>query len=200
MPLEGKSGERVNRVLIYRLGSLGDTVVALPSFHLVARAFPNAERRLVTNFPVQSKAPPAAAILEGTGLVHGYFRYLVGTRSPRELLSLWWQLVRWRPEVVVFLAARRLNEAKRDQTFFRLCGIRRMVGVPLTAEMQFERLETPEPGQQAVALEYEAKRLADNIGELGDAKIDEAEAWDLRLSDAEHAAAAQALAGWGAGS
>ena len=30
---------KVKRVLIYRLGSLGDTVVALPSLHLVARAF-----------------------------------------------------------------------------------------------------------------------------------------------------------------
>lgn len=31
IPLEAK------RVLIYRLGSLGDTVVALPCFHLIAR-------------------------------------------------------------------------------------------------------------------------------------------------------------------
>ena len=33
------------RVLIYRLGSLGDTLVALPALHLTARAFPSAERR-----------------------------------------------------------------------------------------------------------------------------------------------------------
>ena len=85
------------RVLIYRLGSLGDTLIALPALHLVARAFPDAERRLLTNFPVNAKAPPAAAILENTDLVHGYFRYAAGTRSPRELLSLWWQLLRWRP-------------------------------------------------------------------------------------------------------
>ena len=52
------------RVLIYRLGSLGDTLIALPAFHLIARAFPGAERRLLTNFPVNVKAPPAAAILE----------------------------------------------------------------------------------------------------------------------------------------
>src|SRR5882757_2146589 len=80
------------RVLIYRLGSLGDTLVALPAFHLIARAFPDAERRLLTNFPVNAKAPPAAAILENTNLIHGYFRYAAGTRSPRELLTLWWQL------------------------------------------------------------------------------------------------------------
>src|SRR6185437_8559669 len=62
---------QVRRVLVYRLGSLGDTLIALPSFHLIARAFPHAERRLLTNLPVASKAPPAAAVLENTGLIHG---------------------------------------------------------------------------------------------------------------------------------
>jgi hypothetical protein len=94
------------RVLIYRLGSLGDTLVALPALHLVARAFPEAERRMLTNFPVNVKAPPAAAILENTGIVHGFLRYSVGIRGPRELLSLWWHIFRWRPEVLVYLARR----------------------------------------------------------------------------------------------
>ena len=49
------------RVLVYRLGSLGDMLVALPALHLLQHAFPAAERRLLTNFPVASKAPAAAA-------------------------------------------------------------------------------------------------------------------------------------------
>src|SRR5438552_1447948 len=125
------------RVLIYRLGSLGDTLIALPAFHLIARAFPGAERRLLTNFPVNVKAPPAAAILENTNLVHGYFRYAVGTRSPRELLSLWWLLFRWRPQVLVYMGpARGIDAARRDARFFRLCGISRLIGVPVTDDMQ----------------------------------------------------------------
>ncbi len=47
----------MRRVLIYRLGSLGDTLIALPALKLVARAFPDAERRLLTNFPVNVKGP-----------------------------------------------------------------------------------------------------------------------------------------------
>src|ERR1700748_2167040 len=122
----------MERVLIYRLGSLGDTLIALPAFHLVARAFPNAERRMLTNFPVNAKAPPAAAILEDTGLVQGYFRYAVGTRSPRRLFHLWWELRRWRPDVLVYLGPNRgVASAQRDARFFRLCGIKRMIGVPL---------------------------------------------------------------------
>lgn len=181
------------RVLIYRLGSLGDTVVALPGFHLVARAFPDAERRLLTNFPVAGKAPPAAAVLEETGTVHGYFRYSAGTRSLRELLGVWWRIVRWRPDVLVYLGpARGLESAKRDERFFRLCGIRRMVGVPVTEDMQRNRLSF-DSGLGYEVEEYEAERLARNLRELGDARVEDPASWDLCLTDAERGRAAEVL-------
>jgi ADP-heptose:LPS heptosyltransferase len=173
------------RVLIYRLGSLGDTLIALPALHLVARAFPNAERRLLTNFPVNAKAPSAAAILESTNLIHGYIRYAVGTRSPRELLALWWQLFRWRPQVLVYMGPTRgVEAAQRDAKFFRLCGIQRLIGVPLTEDMQQHRWD--ESGQ---ALEPEAARLARNLAELGEPQLDTPESWDLHLTEAEQARA-----------
>jgi len=177
------------RVLIYRLGSLGDTLVALPAFHLVARAFPDAERRLLTNFPVNSKAPLAADVLGSSGLIHGYFRYVVGTRSPRELFALWWQLLRWRPEVLVYMGPTRgVESARRDARFFRLCGIARLIGVPLTEDMQQNRWQETEQ-----ALEPEGERLARNLAELGDANLDAPASWDLRLTDAENARASEAL-------
>jgi len=177
------------RVLIYRLGSLGDTLIALPAFHLVARAFPQAERRLLTNFPVNAKAPPAAAILENTGLVHGYFRYVAGTRSPLELLSLWWQLIRWRPQVLVYMGSTRgVESARRDAKFFHLCGISRLIGVPLTEDMQQNHWEASEG-----YLEPEGGRLARNLAELGDAQLDTPSSWDLHLTDAEKARAREVL-------
>lgn len=179
----------VRRVLIYRLGSLGDTLVALPALHLVARSFPHAERRMLTNFPVNVKAPPARAILENSGLVQSYFRYSVGTRSKREILKLWWQLLRWRPQVLVYIgAARGVESAGRDARFFRLCGISRQIGVPVTQDMQQNRwIEADQ------ALEPEGARLARNLSELGDAKLDSPASWDLRLTPDEHARAAEAL-------
>jgi heptosyltransferase III len=187
------------RVLIYRLGSLGDTVVALPAFHLVARAFPEAERRLLTNFPVQVKAPPAAAILGGTGLVHGYFRYTAGTRNLPQLLSLWWEIVRWRPEVLVYLGpARGVQSARRDARFFRMCGVGRMVGVPLTEDMQVSRWVADGSAQEDGGwFEPEAARLGRNIAELGDVLLDDAASWDLHLTAAEQERAVEALAGVG---
>lgn len=178
------------RVLIYRLGSLGDTLIALPALHLVARAFPEAERRYLTNFPVNVKAPPAAAILENSGLIHGFFRYVVGTRSLRELAGLWWQLFRWRPEVLVYLGPTRgVKAARRDAMFFRACGIKHLIGVPVTEDMQQNRWEEAEG-----ALEPEGARLVRNIAELGDAHIDDAESWNLHLTPEEKARAAEALA------
>ncbi|MEO7028909.1 MAG: glycosyltransferase family 9 protein [Acidobacteriaceae bacterium] len=184
---------KAQRVLIYRLGSLGDVVVALSSLHLVARAFPDAERRMLTNFPVNAKAPSAAAILENSGLVAGYFRYAAGTRSVVELARLWRELRRWKPDVLVYLgAARGVKSARRDAMFFRLCGIRRMVGVPVSEAMQ-QNFFGAETVQALVDLEPEAARLARNVAELGDARPEDAASWDLRLTDAERNRAREAI-------
>jgi ADP-heptose:LPS heptosyltransferase len=188
-PDEVSTHPEINRVLVYRMGSLGDTVVALPSLHLIARAFPNAERRMLTNFPVSVKAPAAAAILADNGLIHGYFRYAAGTRSPKELLALWWTLLRWRPQVLVYLGpVRGVAAAERDAKFFRLCGISWQIGVPLTESMQKHglRLETGD-------LEPECERLARNLSELGDARPGSEAAWDLGLTAAEFHRAAEVL-------
>ncbi|HXS13954.1 MAG TPA: glycosyltransferase family 9 protein [Acidobacteriaceae bacterium] len=187
---------QVRRVLVYRLGSLGDTLIALPSFHLIARAFPHAERRLLTNLPVASKAPPAAAVLENTGLIHGYMRYATGTRSIRELIRLTLEIRRFSPDVLVYLTgARGLDCARRDQRFFHLAGAGRLVGVPLTPAMQLNLngLDAPPPDPFSIELEPEASRLARNIAELGDAHLDDPASWDLSLTPDEHAAAARAI-------
>jgi heptosyltransferase-3 len=203
--LEGMAKKKTRRVMLYRLGSLGDMLVALPALHLAARAFPEAERRLLTNIPVSSKAAPAAAILEGSGLVQGYVRYAVGTRSVGELARLWWTIVRWRPEVLVYLGpARGVKAAKRDATFFRLCGVRRLVGVPVTEGMQRNFYGAASGGRdQAMGdgnLEPEAERLVRCIGELGapgefadPGRMEDPASWDLGLTAAEITAADAAI-------
>ena len=190
----------VERVLIYRLGSLGDMLIALPALHLVARAFPKAEKHLLTNSPVHAKAPAAAAVLEGTGLVDGYLHYPVGTRSVRELLGLWWSIRRFRPDVVVYLAAARgVEAAVRDARFFRLCGVRKVIGAPLGEAMQTNFHGADPQAQSALtlldeaALEPEAERLVRNVCELGDPGLDQAANWSLHLSEAEQRRADEAI-------
>lgn len=178
----------MKRVLIYRLGSLGDTTVALPCFHLIARAFPNAKRLLLTNFPVHSKAPASAAVLGDSGLVHGYMRYTVGTRNPAKLFRLAWEIRRFRPDVLVYLMpVRPLRNVQRDRIFFRMAGVRQIVGLPDEEGLK-HRLD-----QTAGLYEREASRLARTIAALGDANVEDMSNWELRLSRAERDAAVSAL-------
>jgi heptosyltransferase III len=178
----------IRRVLIYRLGSLGDTVVALPCFHLIERSFPDAERVLLSNFPVHTKAPAAAAVLGASGLVHGYMRYTVGTRRLSELLRLAWQIRRFGPDVVVYaMPVRPLKNVRRDRWFFRLAGVRKIVGLPGPQELENKF-------DSATGLyEAEASRLARTLAELGDAGVDDPAHWSLRLTALEREKARVAL-------
>ncbi len=198
--LESVTDRGVNKVLIYRLGSLGDMLIALPALHLIARAYPEAERYLLTNSPVHAKAPPAAAVLDGTGLVGGYLRYTAGTRSVGELFRLWWTIRRLRPEVLVYLAAARgVGAAKRDARFFRLCGVKKLIGVPVTEAMQANfRGADPQSIEAQQQLDFgdvepEAARLVRNLHELGDGALEQPESWDLHLSEGEKERAAHEI-------
>jgi len=164
-------------------------VVALPCFHLIARAFPQAKRLLLTNFPVHAKAPASAAVLGESGLVHGYMRYTVGTREIGELLRLAWQIRRFRPDLMIYLTVPRGEKVlKRDARFFRICGVRRIVGLP-SGDLG-KNLYDPETG----LWEREAARLLRTVRTLGDAEVSDLRNWDLLLTGAETAKANQLLA------
>lgn len=178
----------MRRVLIHRLGSLGDTVVALPCFHLIARTFPHAERRLLTNFPVHAKAPSSAAVLGDSGLIDGYMRYTAGTRNPLELLRLAVEIRRFRPDVLIYLThIRPWKDIERDRLFLGVAGVRRIVG--MAGETQIKPVFDAATGRY----ESEAARLARLVAELGDANLADRASWDLMLSEAEREAAREAL-------
>src|ERR1035437_6018309 len=190
----------IRRVLIYRLGSLGDTVVALPCFHLIARTFPQAERFLLTNFPVHTKAPAAAAVLGDSGLVHSYMRYTAGTRRVDELLRLAWEIRRFRPDLLVYLMPMRpWKDLQRDQMFFRMAGVRKMGGLPGEQDAE-RRVDAGTGAYEPEALrpgrgfsEPEALRMGGMMSELGDVNAGDPANWSLHLTDAERAVARAAL-------
>lgn len=179
----------VRKVLIYRLGSLGDTIVALPCFHLIERAYPNSQRILLTNFPIHAKAPASAAVLGDSGLVQGYMRYTVGTRSVSELFRLAREIRRFKPDVLVYLMPLRSARAvNRDRWYFRLSGgVKKIVGLPQAADLI--RVEDPATG----IYQAEAVRLARTVRALGDAQPEKLDNWSLRLTSAEKSAAQAAL-------
>jgi heptosyltransferase III len=182
----------VRKVLIYRPGSLGDTVVALPCFHLITRAFPQAERRVLTNFPVNSRAAPLSSVLGGSGLVHGCIEYPLGIRDPWYLRRLRATIRQWQPDVLVHLAPRKSwLTTFQDVVFFKTCGIGTLIGVPYA-----KRLRTHQWLEQFQGYEYEASRLARCLAVLGDAHLELPESWDLHLTLQEKEQAQHFLGNW----
>jgi heptosyltransferase-3 len=172
-------------LLIYRLGSLGDTVVALPCFNKVMEAFPNHRRIVLTNSPVSSKAAPIEAILRDGGFIDGSITYPIGTRSPTILFSLMRKLRSTGANTLVYIGGGRgLWSLRRDLIFFRVAGIQRVIGAPRTFELDGGLRD---PATQR--LEHESSRLARCLAELGTIDLDDPAAWDLRLRPCERARA-----------
>lgn len=175
------SAEHNNKtVVIYRMGSLGDTLVSLPVFHAIARATPGAKRVALTNFPISSKAAALETILGGSGLIHGALAYPVGTRSLAELWKLRTQLRSLGADTLYYLTASKgAKGVWRDYLFFKLCGFKRVIGAPLTDDLRNWR-ELPDG-----TLEPECERLARCFSGLEKIDLKDPKAWSLNLTDAE---------------
>ena len=183
--------EGLSRILIFRPGSVGDTVVCLPCLHLIARRFPNAERRMLTNSPALKVSVPVKAILDGTRLVDDYFE--VDYNDVRRRSRTKWDLCRrirsWRPDLLIVLTEPRdFKQHFSELAFFKLCGVRAMLNMPFQERVAPHRW-VPERRRY----EYEAERLARSVRSLGDARLDDSTSWDLRLSPTERERALEVL-------
>lgn len=168
--------------------------MSLPALRLVARAFPHHERVLLTNYSQSTKVASMAAVLEGTGLVHGYLRYPIGLRGMSLLLKLRRAIRELNPDALVYLVGPRGRpKAWRDAAFFYACGIRRLIGVPYRADQQRNR-RLPDGDY-----EYEGARLLRCLEELGNQSLESSDAFDLSLSESEHQEAKRALGPLGDG-
>ena len=183
----------VKKLLIYRMGSIGDTVVALPVFHMLVREFADAERRVLTNRPVNSDAAPIQAILGDGGFVDGYFSYPPGTRDFGALKNLRKSIRDWGPDLAIYLNEPRGNLVQfRDIVFLKLCGVHNIIGVPATAELSkhFSLREHD-------LWEAEASRLARCVADISKVDLDSPQSWSLNFTPAEEKQAQAALSGWG---
>jgi heptosyltransferase III len=186
-----KSWKQPKRILIFRPGSLGDTIVALPCFHLLARVFPDAERRVLKNVRWKSVQVGVEAALRGSGLVHGYFE--VDHRRmfahPRELWALMKRIRAWKPDLLVHLTEPRgVKRVVIEWAFFKLCGVGRIMGMPISRELRNYKWD-PERN----SYEYEAARLGRCLAKIGEIHLEDRANWDLLLSEDERLEARTAL-------
>jgi heptosyltransferase III len=171
-------------IVIYRLGSLGDTIVALPCFTAVTRLFPEAHKVLLTNKPVSTKAAPIESILgAGTGFFDISIAYPVGTRSPRALFALWKQLRAIGSDTLVYLTPPRGKAAHiRDYLFFKSAGFKTIIGLPMADDLAKCRIDAD--GVE----EREAVRMTRCLAPVHTIDLADPAYWDLRLNAAETAA------------
>ena len=129
-------------------------------------------------------------LLAGSGLVHDYFKFPAGMRGGRGPLELASGIRRWRPDLVVHLhEPRGMRAAVRDWLFFKLCGARHTVGLPLGKDDR-----TPHYVAELGRFEHRSEQLTRRLASLGDAEIADPDSWSLRLSEQELAVATAALA------
>ncbi len=175
------------RILIFRPAGLGDALVTLPFFHLIARRFPQADKRVLCTLPPGAMFASLRSILDGSGLVQGYFEvdFHRARHNLRDQLALRKLIRSWRPEFAIYLVApRTLPRLLSEAMFFRLCGIRRIVGARFTRSFQEYRWIS---GKQL--FEHETERIARCVAELGDPELGNPASWNLRLTPSERAAA-----------
>ncbi len=177
-------------VVVFRQGSIGDFVISLPCLHAIRKSYPCARITLLTNQPENRATVPAESILDGTQLVDDYLGYRGGTRNFWELIELRRALRKLAPEILVYLAEPRGEfAAHRDYFFFRSCGIKNVIGLPTTSDMQ--NCRAPLPG--SALWESEAARLARTLGLPFKIAVEKSENWNLNLSTAEIEAAKRLL-------
>ena len=182
----------VERVLVYRPGALGDTVIALPCFHLIRRAFPSARIAVMTDMSESlSSIAGAQAVLGNSGLVDEFMSYPSSLRSLRGLAGLEQQIVRWRADLLVYMPLPpTLGKICRDRVFFRWCGLTKVVGIPWSRTLRHHRLVSEG------VFESEASRLARCLATLGSLDLADPANWQLHQTVDEHQSAEAAVRGW----
>jgi len=182
----------VKKVLIFRTGSLGDTTVAIPSFRLIAKAFPAAERRVLTSMSASEHAVPLSDLLDPTGFIHGYMIYPFGRLNVKKFIEIRQEIRKWKPDLLIYLAEPRGPFSTwRDAVFFKSCGIRKLIGVPYTKSLR-ENQWLP----QARRFEHESERLMRCLNEIGNISLNDPETWDLKLTGDELRRASRCLEDW----
>ena len=177
-------------LIIFRVGSLGDTVIALPFLHSIERRFPNMRRVLLTNISINQNAAPAQSVLEGSGLIQFAIAYPVSLRSMRAVWQLAASIRSTNARTLIYLMPPRgLLSAWRDLLFFKACGITRVFGVPLSEDLQRHR-QLPDGD-----LEPERERLRRCLKQDLQVDFNDPESWNLRVTPTERDAANKVVAG-----
>jgi heptosyltransferase III len=130
----------MRRILIFQIGSLGDTVIAMPCYREIMRRHPGDERYILTNLVTGGKMVQAEMLLAPCGLVDGVLKSPFPLKSSKEILALRRRIRELRFDVLYYLGPeKRTTSLLRQYFFFRACGIKTIHGIPWTRDKRLTR-------------------------------------------------------------
>ena len=187
--MENEPGAPPSRILVFRIGHLGDTIVALPAFWALRDAFPNSPITLLSNSDIKNPSYVSARnVLPETGLFDEWLSYPSGSQGIAARLSrfkLLLEVRRRKYDALFYLMTRNRTgtQIDRDLKFFRLAGIQKFFCIE---HIRKNLLESPIP-KPVPEIESEAEFLA-NCLRSEDVEVDENKT-DLALTEEERSLA-----------
>lgn len=155
--------------IVYRIGSLGDTVVSLPSLYVLKQNFPNDHFILLSDRQAGHPRVLADELFENMGLFEQVFTYPVNSNSRRverlwNMARLWWMIRRTGSRRLSYLApsTRTPRQIKRDIFFFKLAGINEFLGTT-----GFMDMPSKTPGVPLASVPQEADLLLARLAQDG---------------------------------
>jgi ADP-heptose:LPS heptosyltransferase len=121
------------KILIYQLGSLGDTVVTLPAFKAIRRHFGSQANITLLHEIHRNSITRPSEVLDGLGLVDAFVRYRLFKHPVQQWLYMGTLAMKLRAMdfgIAIYLAPSERSEVrvKRDAAFFYLSGIKHRIG------------------------------------------------------------------------
>ena len=136
------------RIAIFRMGHLGDMVIAMPALWTVRRRFPDARILFLNQEHKKGKLAQGLDVIRPGSVYDDNLGYRLGEGgvSKPDMVAALVKLRLARIDTLIYIpAARTPAQLKRDRLFFRLAGIRRIVGMTGFAETDYRPEGSPLP-------------------------------------------------------
>jgi ADP-heptose:LPS heptosyltransferase len=130
-------------VLVYHIGSLGDTLVAVPALWAIRDNFPDAHVTMLTDEQPGRVRVQVQDVLDGSGLIDDYMVYPAGKSLAMARLLL--QLRAGKFDCLIYLIRAYATDRRcwRDTLFFKLAGIKRRIGMQKVGKPSTTRASLP---------------------------------------------------------
>jgi len=126
----------LKRILVFRTGHLGDTLVAVPAFRALRHTFHDAEIAYLSSADQQNPQYVSARdVLPATGLFDDWISY-PNSSDVMSLLRLAMKIRRKKFDAVFYLMTRyrTARQIDRDRLFFRFAGVSHVIGAEFVKE------------------------------------------------------------------